>query len=85
MLPEIAPHRIPTTFRTPRRDLPKGLPPETIIENQKKFSEALMLWNSSIEPLEALMAPYLNYHYASAPSALAGLAQSWWRRARRPR
>jgi hypothetical protein len=65
---------------TGSRDLPKGLPPETIIQNQKKFSEALILWNSSIETLEDLMAPYLNYHYASAPSALVGTAKSWCHR-----
>jgi hypothetical protein len=28
-------------------DMPKGLPPEQILANQKQFSNALMLWNSS--------------------------------------
>ena len=53
-------------------DMPKGLPPEQILANQKQFSNALLLWNSSIEPLEGLIAPYLNYHYTSAPLALIG-------------
>ena len=57
---------------TGQKDMPKGLPPDQMIANQRQFSEALTHWNSSIEPLEAMMAPYLNYHYASAPSALVG-------------
>jgi hypothetical protein len=56
--------------------LPKGLPPEQIMENQKKFLDALILWNSSIEKLEDLMAPDLNYHYAFPPSDRL----SWMRR-----
>lgn len=57
------------------RDLPKGLPPEQIIQNQEQISGALMLWNSSMEHLEDLMAPYLNYHYTSALSAFMGRAR----------
>jgi hypothetical protein len=63
-------------------DMPKGLPPEQIIQNQKQFSDALMLWNSSIEPLEDKMAPYLNYHYASTSSALVDQVRKWWGRVR---
>jgi hypothetical protein len=62
------------------RDMPKGLPPEQIIQNQEEFSEALRLWNTSIEPLEDSMAPYLNYHYVSAQSALVGQVRKWWSR-----
>lgn len=54
------------------KQMPKGLPQDQTMENQRQFSEALKRWNSSIEPLEAMMAPYLNYHYASAPSSLVG-------------
>jgi hypothetical protein len=62
---------------TGSRDLPKeGLPPEVVISLNKEFQDALKLWNSSIEPLEDLMAPYLNYHYAS----VVGLVQLWWRK-----
>ena len=57
---------------TGQRDMPKGLPPEQIIANQDKFATALMRWNDSMEPLEAMIAPYLNYHYASPPAAMAG-------------
>ena len=57
--------------------MPKGLPLEQILSNQAQFSAALIRWNSSMEPLEALMAPYLNYHYASAPAALVGQIQKW--------
>lgn len=60
---------------TALRDMPKGLPPEQVIENQKQFSDAQMLWNSSIEHLENLMASYLDYHYTSALSALMGRAR----------
>ena len=52
--------------------MPKELPHEQTMKNQRQFSEALQRWNSSIEPLEAMLAPYFNYHYASAPSALVG-------------
>lgn len=65
---------------TGQKDMPKGLPPEQVIENQRQFSDALMRWNSSMEPLEAMMAPYLNYHYASAPSALVKSIQKWFAR-----
>jgi hypothetical protein len=51
-------------------DMPKGLPPDHVIANDKQIHEALMLWNSSMEALEDLMAPYLNYHYAYLPFAL---------------
>jgi hypothetical protein len=63
-------------------DMPKGLPPEQILQNQRELSDALMLWNTRIEPLEDLMAPYLNYHYASAPSALVDQVRKWWGRVR---
>jgi hypothetical protein len=59
-----------------RKSLPKGLPPEAIVANEKLFFDALALWNSSIEKLEDLMAPCLNYHYAFSPLALLG----WMRR-----
>jgi hypothetical protein len=62
-----------------RRSLPKGLPPEEIVKIDKRFTDALDLWNSSMEPLEDLMAPYLNYHYAFPPSDLPG----WMRRHKR--
>jgi len=68
---------------TGQKDMPKELPPEQILANQKQFSEALMRWNSSMEPLEAMMAPYLNYHYASAPSALFGRFRQWVSRSAR--
>lgn len=62
------------SFRiTGSRDLPKGLPPEQIIEDQKQFSDALRLLNSNMEQLEVLMAPYLNYHYVA--TAFAPLAR----------
>jgi hypothetical protein len=61
---------------TGQKDMPKGLPPDQGIGNQKQFSDALIRWNSSMEPLEAMMAPYLNYGYASAPSALVGRVQN---------
>jgi hypothetical protein len=64
------------------KDMPKGLPQDQIMENQRQFSEALIRWNSSMESLEALMAPYLNYHYASAPSAVIGQIRGWWQKAR---
>jgi len=48
----------------------KGLPPETLIGLQKEFSDALRLWNESMEPLELAMAPYLNFHYVSMPSLM---------------
>jgi hypothetical protein len=64
---------------TGSRELPKGLSPEQVIENQKQFSDALVLWNSSIEPLEAKMAPYLNYHYVSTPSAPLAWIRDRWR------
>jgi hypothetical protein len=62
---------------TGQKDMPKELPPEQILASQKQFSEALMRWNSSMEPLEAMMGPYLNYHYASVPSALFGRFRQW--------
>jgi hypothetical protein len=71
------------TERNAVRLLPQpkeGLPPEVVISLNKEFQDALKPWNSSIEPLEDLMAPYLNYHYASAPSVLVGRVQLWWRR-----
>jgi len=52
--------------------MPKGLPPEQIISVEREFGAALTLWNSRMEVLEGLTAPYLNYHYASAPSAFTG-------------
>ncbi len=57
--------------------MPKGLSQDRIIENQRQFSDALTRWNSSMEPLEAMMAPYLNYHYASAPSAAVSHLREW--------
>jgi hypothetical protein len=65
---------------TGTRETAKGLPPDQIIENQKRFGEALRLWNESLVPLEGLMAPYLNYHYASTMSAAAGHLGKWWQR-----
>jgi hypothetical protein len=62
---------------TGQRDMPKGLPPEQVIENQKQFATAIERWNSSMEPLEARMAPYLNYHYASVPSAMRAKLCKW--------
>ncbi|MFI4986514.1 MAG: hypothetical protein ACHQF3_03655 [Alphaproteobacteria bacterium] len=67
---------------TGSRDMPKGLPAEQIIENQRRFAEAIKLWISSMEPLEDLMAPYLNYHYASAPAELIGEIGTWWQKMR---
>jgi hypothetical protein len=69
---------------TGQKDMPKELPVKQILANQEQFSDALIRWNSSMEPLEAMMAPYLNYHYASAPAALIGqlrkvLATRGWR------
>jgi hypothetical protein len=58
-------------------DMPKGLPVEQILQNQKELSDALILWNSSMERLESLMAPYLNYHYASTSSALIARMRDW--------
>jgi hypothetical protein len=59
------------------KHLPEGgLRPEDRINFYNQRAEALMLWNTQIEPLEDLMAPYLNYHYASLPSALV----AWMRR-----
>jgi hypothetical protein len=51
-------------------DLPRDSPQEPFRENQREYFDAFALWNSSIEPLEELMAKYLDYHYASTPSAL---------------
>jgi hypothetical protein len=65
--------------------MPQGLPPEQVIANNQQFTEAMNRWNSSIEPLEAIMAPYLNYHYASAPSALVGLVRKYVSRLQRGR
>lgn len=59
-----------------QHDMPKELPPEQKMQIQQQFFDALALWNSSMEPLEIMMAPYLNYHYASVFSAL----QFWVRR-----
>jgi hypothetical protein len=67
---------------TGSRDMAKGLPPNIIIENQKQFGEAIRLWNESLVPLESLMAPYLNYHYASTMSALIDQLRQWWHRVR---
>jgi hypothetical protein len=58
-------------------DMPKGLPVEQILQNQTELSDALILWNSSMERLEGLMAPYLNYHYASTSSALIARMRDW--------
>jgi hypothetical protein len=41
-------------------------------EYKKTFHEAVELWTSGMRQLEDLMAPYLNYHYNSAFSALIG-------------
>jgi hypothetical protein len=65
------------------RKLPEGMSREDVTGFNKQFSDALALWNSSMEPLEARMAPYLSYHYASALSALLGQGRSLWHRARR--
>jgi hypothetical protein len=66
------------------RETPKeGMPPEFIINATKEFGAAMSLWNSSMEHLEALIAPYLNYHYATALSALIGYAGLFWQRVRR--
>ncbi len=62
---------------TGQKDMPKELPPEQIVANHNQFWGAQMRWNSSMEPLEAMMAPYLNYHYVSAPSALFGRFRQW--------
>lgn len=67
---------------TGSRETAKGLPADQIIENQKQFSEAMRLWNRSMVPLENLMAPYLNYHYASTLSAVIDWLRMRWRRAR---
>jgi hypothetical protein len=67
---------------TGSRDTAKGLPPDQIIENQKQFAEAMKLWNESMVPLERLMAPYLNYHYASTMSAVVDRLRIWWQRVR---
>lgn len=61
----------------------KGLPTDQIIENQKQFGEAMRLWNESLVPLEDLMAPYLNYHYASTLSAIINHVRVWSQRVRR--
>ena len=61
---------------TRQKDKPEGLLPDEVIDNQRQFSEAVTRWNSSMEPLEAMLAPYLNYHYASAPSEIA----DWFRK-----
>ena len=37
------------------------------LQDNDKFTNAMKLWRESIEPLEGLMAPYLNYHYALSP------------------
>jgi len=50
--------------------LPKELPPEQKMQNYNDLQNALKLWNEGIEPLEGLMAPYLNYHYGLTPVAL---------------
>jgi hypothetical protein len=63
---------------TGRRSVPMGLPLEQESEFNKEFFDARTLWNTKIEPLEDLMAPYLNYHYASTLSALVGRTRKWW-------
>ena len=65
---------------TGRRETAKQLPPGQIIENQKQFSEALILWNESLVPLENLMSPYLNYHYISPSSAFTAESRRWWQK-----
>lgn len=54
------------------RHLTKAEATEEKKEYHQTFREAVDLWNSSMKPLEDSMAPYLNYHYASAFSALVG-------------
>lgn len=63
-----------------RRSLPEGIPPEEILKIDKRFTDALDLWNSSMEPLEDLMAPYLNYHYVFPPYAFSPSAMLGWMR-----
>ncbi|HKW53853.1 MAG TPA: hypothetical protein VJO12_09185 [Stellaceae bacterium] len=65
---------------TGHRDTAKQLPPGQVIENQKQFGEALILWNESLVPLENLMSPYLNYHYVSPSSAFAAEIRRWWQK-----
>lgn len=52
------------------RETQREMPVEQKIALQKQFGDALMLWNESLEPLEVMMSPYLNYHYAFSPLAL---------------
>jgi hypothetical protein len=61
------------------RTLPDGLSAEERLSFHQQRTDAMMLWTRSMEPLEALMAPYLNYHYATALSALIGRARAIWR------
>jgi hypothetical protein len=67
---------------TGTREMPTGLPADQVIKNQKRFGDALRLWNESLIPLEDLMATYLNYHYASTVSAAIDQLWVWWRRIR---
>jgi hypothetical protein len=67
-----------------QKDMPKDLPFDQQKVNMEAHSSAIMRWNSSMEPLEAMMAPYLNYHYASAPEAVLGRLRQWCRIPRRP-
>jgi hypothetical protein len=66
-----------------QKDRPEGLPPEHQKANLEALSAAILRWDSSMEPLEAMMAPYLNYHYASAPEAVLGRLRQWCRVPRR--
>jgi hypothetical protein len=60
---------------TNRQKLPQELPAETIINIGRERADAVTLWNSSMETLEWLMAPYLNYHYTSSWSIIVAKAK----------
>jgi hypothetical protein len=62
-----------------QKDMPKNLPFEQEKANMEAHSSAIMRWNASMEPLEAMMAPYLNYRYASALEAVVGRLRQWFR------
>jgi hypothetical protein len=59
-------------------NLLKQLPTEQIVQSERQREDALLLWMRSVEPLEGLLAPYLNYHYAFTLGTLAVHMRKLW-------
>jgi hypothetical protein len=60
------------------RRLPEGLSPKDTTDFHNQRIDALNLWNTSMQPIGGADGAYLNYHYATALSALIGRARAIW-------